>query len=513
MKIKHPMQRWLPVAGGFVLVLSVLAVSSPGVGQELFDEPQMPTFTPVEPLGSSVIARPGSAEIMSLISCIDIAMANNDSLQAERERRAELDGIKYQALSTGLPTLDLVGDWSRQRDPSMALNPVFAGDDGGGMAPPPGSPDWFNDWLGGFGSLIPAAEDIPAASYWRTNFSLNWEINPVKIAGAVGAANLGIERQDLIINAYEHRTAESVIGSYFSVIMMAEAVNAIEAQYANQKELLELTKMRYELGFATRLDTLTAAVALANIEPDLRNFRQQMVNAGSQLNATMGRDPLLPLTIANEQILEDDIINQDIALELAMSRPELTSVERYIGILGRQKQTQVADHLPYLTAFGNHGWVGTDFDNQWETGHDAWSAGVALNVPIFRGLRTKGEVSETKAKIRRTERELVGFQRVAQVQALEIMNNLTTARQNLLAANLNLDQAEEALEEALLMYQIGKASYLTVLDSETNHLNARRTLIDARFQVLTLTASLKRAVGYSPAIRLADIPGLVVTSR
>ncbi len=513
MKNEHPVQRWSPTFGGFVLVLVAVLAAGNSPAQDLLDGPQLPVFTPVAPLGHTVVARPGATDVMSLASCMSIAMANNDSLAAERERRGELDGLKYQALATGLPTLDFVGDWSRRRDPSIALDPTFASGDGGAFAPPSGSPDWFNEWLGGFGSLIPAAEDIPASSYWGTRFNLNWEINPVKIAGAVGAANLGIERQDLIINAREHRTAESVIASYFSVIMMAEAVNAVEAQYANQKELLELTKMRYELGFATRLDTLQAAVALANIEPDLRNFRQQMVNAGSRLNATMGRDPLLPLTIANEQILEDDLIDRDQALEMAMSRPELTSVERFIGILDRQKQTQLADHLPYLTAYGSYGWIGAEFADQWDKGHDSWSAALAVNVPIFRGLRTKGEVGETKAKIRRTERELIGFQRVAQVQALEIMNNLETARENLRAANLNLDQAEEALEESLLMYQLGKASYLTVLDAETNHLNARRTLIDTRYQVLTLTASLKRAVGYSPATRLADIPGLVMTSR
>ena len=55
-------------------------------------------------------------------------------------------------------------------------------------------------------------------------------------------------------------------------------------------------KMRYELGMATRLDTLQAAVALANIEPDLRDFRQRVANAGSRLNAVMGRDPAAPLT-------------------------------------------------------------------------------------------------------------------------------------------------------------------------------------------------------------------------
>ncbi len=438
----------------------------------------------------------------------DLAVQERD---AERERRRELDGQKYQALATGLPTLDLVSDWTRRRDPSFALDPTFGGGDG--FAPPVGADPWFEEWLGGFGSLIPAAADIPASTYWTTRLDLDWELNPLKILGAVGAANLGIERQDLMIRAAEHATAQNVVGAYHAVLMMAESANAVDAQYANQRELLDLTRMRFELGLATRLDTLQAAVALANIEPERRSSRQRVANTGARLNAIMGRDPGVALTVVNADYLETESIDGDCALELAVSRPDLVAVDRYVSILGRQKQTQVAGHRPYLSLHGSYGWVGTEIDSQWDEGHESWTASVALNVPIFNGLLTKGQVDETKARIRRSETELSGYRRQAQVVVLEVLNNLETARRNLIAARLNLEQAEEALEESLLMYRLGRVDYLTVLNAESNHLTARRTLIEARYNVLTLTAGLKRAVGYSPATPLAAIPGLTTSVR
>jgi len=504
-------ERPLTCTAFFLPILLLLA--APVAAQPDSIDPNLPVFTPVAPLGETIVARPGALDVLDLRRCLDQALAGNDSLLAERERRAELAGQKYQALSTGLPTLDLVGDWTRRRDPSFALDPTFGGGDGGTFAAPPGADPWFDDFLSGFGSFIPAPEDIPAATYWSTRFNLSWELNPLKIIGAVGAANLGIERQDLLVEGAEFATAENVIASYYAVISLAEAVNAVEAQYANQRELLELTKMRYELGFATRLDTLQAAVALANIEPDLRDFRQRVANAGSRLNAVMGRDPAAPLTIRNEELLEDDPIDRDAALVLSASRPELEAIERFVGILDRQRQTQTADARPYLSLYGSYGWVGTDFSSQWDNGHDAWSAAAALNIPLFNGLLTKGQTDETRAKIRRTEYELAGFRRQAQVQVLELINTLETARQNLRAARLNLERAEEALEESQLMYRLGKANYLNVLNADADHLTARRTLIEARFAVLTLTAGLKRAVGHSPMTPLTAIPGLVAENR
>ncbi len=480
-----------------------------GAGGEPLPRPQ---YTPVAPLGETVIARPGAPAPLDLTACLEAALARNDSLQAERQRRDELAGQKQQALATGLPTLDLVGDWTRRRDPSFALDPTFGGD-GGGLGAPVGADPWFDDWLAGFGSFIPSAENIPASTFWTTRVSLNWEINPLKILGAVGAANLGLERQELLIRAAEHATAERVIGAYHGVLMMAEAVNALQAQYANQEELLGLTRLRFELGFATRLDTLQAAVALANLEPRLRSARQRVADAGANLNAVMGRDPAAALTVVNEQPLELMAIDRDRALQLARQRPELAAVERLVGMLGNQRRAQTADARPYLTLHGSYGWVGTEFDTQFDDGHEQWTASVALNVPLFNGLLTRGQVSETRARIRRTEIELRGWQRQAEVQVLGILNELETARRNLGAAEMNLTRAEEALEESLLMYQLGKAAYLSVLDAEANHLTARRTLIEARYQVLTLTASLKRAVGHSPAEPLTAIAGLTTADQ
>jgi outer membrane protein TolC len=477
------------------------------------DQAPDPVYTPVEPLGPTVVARPGATDALDLAACLEAARAGNDSLLAQRERRTELSGQKLQALSTGLPSFDFVADWTRRRDPSFALDPTFGGDSGGGVGTVPGADPWFNDWLQGFGSFIPSVEDIPASSYWTSKFTVNWELNPRKIAGAVGAADLGLERQDLLVDAAEHATEAAVVEAFHRVIMMAEAENATRARYANQEELLELTRMRFELGLATSLDTLQAAVALANIEPELRRSRRQVANAGARLNAVMGRDPAAPLAIANESWLETDPIDREGALALVRERPDLVALERYVGMLERQKQVQGSERWwPFVTLYGSYGWVGTEFDTQWDDGHETWLVSAAVNLPLWNGLNTSGQLRETRAQIRRTELELQGVRRQAEVTVLALLDNLDAARQTLRAAELNLARAEEALEESLLMYRLGRTSYLSVLDAESGHVTARRTLIEARYQVLTLTAYLKQAVGEAPSRPLATIPGLVAAT-
>jgi outer membrane protein TolC len=436
-------------------------------------------------------------------------MTTHDRLQAERLRAYELQGLKKQAMSTGLPTLDLIGDWSHGRDPSFALDSTFGGGSGGGLAPPPGSPDWFQDWLGGFGSFVPEAGDIPAQTFIRGSLDLNWKINPVQIIGATGAARLAIDQQVLSVTAVEQTTAESAVGAYYSIIRAAEKIQAVEAELTNQTELLDIMKMRYELGMATRLDTLQAAVTLANIRPQLSIAKANLRNEGSRLNAIMGRRPESSLKVANEQMVERDPLNENRALELAQVRPELEATALFIDILGKSKQAQVADYRPYLTMYGSYGYVGKTFDSVFDDGHDSWRASVALNIPIFDGMLVRGKVAETEGRIRRSEAELTGRRREVQVEVLEILANLRMARQVLDAVILNQERSEEVLDESLLMLQMGKINYLDVLVSESNRAEARSNVIDARYEVLVLTSSLKRAVGYSPLVPLNSIPGLV----
>jgi len=51
-------------------------------------------------------------------------------------------------------------------------------------------------------------------------------------------------------------------------------------------------------------------------------------------------------------------------------------------------------------------------------------------------------------------------------------------------------------------------NYLDVLVSESNRAEAHSNVIGARYEVLVLTSSLKRAVGFNPLLPLSAIPNL-----
>ena len=453
--------------------------------------------------GDVIEARPGAGEVRDLAGCVEEALANNAALQAERLRRDELSGQKLQALATGLPSLDASGQWLRSRDPSFALDETFGGGGDGSIGTTP-----LDTLLAGF-DFLPDPEDIPAQTYWRAQLDLHWTLNPLKVLGAVGAAGQSIKRQDLAIESVVHQVEEGVVAGYHGIILADESLAAVEAELANQTEFLEIMRLRYELGTATELDTLQAAVAVANLVPAVHTARKELRNAGARLNAAMGLAPETPLSVRREQVLEMEPIDSDAAVARAVGRPDVGAAELFTAMLEQNRKAQKAEMRPYLTVDGSYGYVGRQIDELDDTGHDFWSAVVAVNVPLFDGLLTKGLVNQTEAQIRRNEVELGGLRRDIRADVLEWIDTLEVARINLHAAELNLARSEDLLETSKLELRLGRTDYLNVLQSEASRSQARSNLIQARYDVLTATASLKRTIGVSPMRPLAAVEGLV----
>ncbi len=136
-----------------------------------------------------------------------------------------------------------------------------------------------------------------------------------------------------------------------------------------------------------------------------------------------------------------------------------------------------------------------------------------LTVPVFDGLLTRGRVQETAAQIERTRLEREEARRQARLEVLTLVGDLDAARANLEATSMNLTASDDALKQLTRRYELGKADYLSVLDIQANRLLARSNHLEARNRVLTLTASLKRALGFSPLVPLAEIRDAILENR
>lgn len=455
--------------------------------------------------GDVIHALGETSDPLTLSICVETALAANSTLAQERERLAELEGQVIQARSEGFPRIEVEGNWLRNRDPSFALDESFAGGDGGlgtlfdplydavGLDPPD---------LGG-SSFIPAPQDIPAQSFWRAWVDTYWELHPTRWLRAVSAAKKGLQRQEIVVTDAQNRTVEQVITAFHGVVLAAGQLHAIEAEIGARQEFLEVTRRRFLLDLATPLDTLQAAVSLANLQPEKRRRQTGLRKAGQDLNVLLGRDPLTPVSVRAEFPIEDDDVSPRAATALARRRPDVRQQQLFSELLRIQRSAQKANNHPYLTLEGSYGYVGRDLDTIADDGHDFWRTSVTLTWPLWDGQVVKGQVQQTEASLRRSEHALDDQRRRAEAEVLQALDDLEVARTDLAAADLNMARAEQAFSQVGLRYELGKADQLDVLNAQSERFAARSNLLRARHQVLAVTATLKRAMGMSPLEPLA----------
>jgi outer membrane protein TolC len=456
--------------------------------------------SPADAEEHAVVGIPGQAGVstpLTVTECVEAAVESNATLAQERFRRDELTARGWQAASTGLPSVDVTGTWLRSRDPSFLLGSTFSGSDAAPIV------------IGGdtldFGSFIPTdPNELPADTYWRSSLNATWDLNPFRVFNAIRGADIAIDQQDYRIEDTENRIAEATMATFYEIALHRERAQALEAEMAARREFLDISRRRFELELATELDTLQAAVSLANLAPELRRANKDLRNAAARLNIIMGRDPVTPLTILSELEIEREDISAALAAARAEERPDVRALELQEAFLHKQKGVYKADLRPSLSFNGSYGYVARTFDDLTEREYDYWNADVTLVIPLFDGFYAKGRVKETNASLARAQEALVESRRQARLEVATALEELEAAHENHDAAGLNLKAAEDALERVTLRYDLGKANYLEVLNSQSERFAARTNLIRARYDVLVQTAALKRALGFSPIRTLAE---------
>ena len=198
------------------------------------------------------------------------------------------------------------------------------------------------------GGFIPAPEDIPAQTFWRASAQIFWELHPSRVIYAVKAANIALDQQSLNIRDLENRTVEETMQLYYQVLASQSLAQSIGAEVEARREFLDITRRRYFLEMATGLDTLQARVQMMNLIPAQRRAQLEVQNAGRALNTQMGRDPGNPLALHVDLLIENDHIDEEKAVALALERPDVQRALMQEDYLSAKSPSSRASCTPIL---------------------------------------------------------------------------------------------------------------------------------------------------------------------
>lgn len=255
-----------------------------------------------------------------------------------------------------------------------------------------------------------------------------------------------------------------------------------------QRETLELTRVRLELGRGSELDVASAAARLAATEATIPPFAAAETIAANRLAVLIGERPgALDAELAFREVAPHlTTLAVDSPAALLQRRPDIRAAERELAAATARIGVAKADLFPRLSLSGFIGFVAGDADELGEGTSRAWSVSPVLSwIGFDRGTYARVLVAEARA-----EATLAAYE-LTVLRALEETENAFVTyrshRQRLGAVVEQATASRRAAELARIQYREGALDFLRLLDAE-------RTLLQAEDEVAAAETSLNSSV-------------------
>jgi outer membrane protein len=432
----------------------------------------------------------GQETNLTLAKSVEMALENNPDLKIQKNTRKLAHYNYLQTYSGILPRLNLSAGGGRfTQGATTYLGDVPIGVDTTGNA-------IYEQRL--------IEQEGSARNYYNMGLSFNWTF----IDGFYSFFNIqkGIlddESAELDYLAKRNNIILDVKNKFYDALKYQKLVKVGELAIARSEEQLRKQRLAFQIGSATRLDTLKAHVSLNTDRAEYINNKNALRQAQYALNLTLGQDPGNRIRVSDNGLphFDDNYSLDNLYAETLSSNPSLMSAEIATEAFEQASNAALTPFMPNLTfsysynrnqeEFGNvFTFDNIDLDRYWSS-----TAGISLNWNLFNGFSDylnyeKAIIAERTQKLAEKQLELTLS------QSLEAaFDNYRSAIEVININEANLESASEDYRLATERRAVGSATQLEVRDAQVNLTLAEQSLVEARFNALKALAQIEELTG------------------
>ncbi len=431
-----------------------------------------PLYVPNQPLDVRIERTQGITQQQSL----EIATRNNRQLQQTRLQLERARAVLREQQAALFPTLSTNAQVEYQRDVGNPANET---------APLTGGVNF----------------DYTVFDFGQRRYNIEVARDQVR------QAELEVERLNQAIRL-------EISGFYYDLQNASEQVRINQAAVTASEQNLRDAQAQERAGVTTRFDTLQAQTQLANDQVNLlaaqNNQRVARRQIAQRLDVpqTVDLDAVDPIAVAGDWTmgLEDTILaayasrvelqQQLLARQIAQNQARLavTSLRPRFGLSGgynfqypliAQTQTQTVQ-----TAQG----VQTVTSSLPREFQDALNVALTLQWTFFDGGAARAQVAQARADQAIAESEFANQRSQVRFDVENAFLTLQSQREQIAAARVGLNSAQEQLRLSRLRFQAGVGTQLEVVNSTRDLTQAESSLSQAVIGYNRALAQLQRSV-------------------
>jgi outer membrane protein, multidrug efflux system len=413
----------------------------------------------------------GDAQLTALI---ERALAQNLDVEMASARIREARAFERAAGAGATPQLAADASVTRQRISENAI-PVPPGSGGNG---------------GSFG--LPGSE----FTSWRVGFDATWELdlfgrNRREREAASARTGAAIwNRRDAEVSF-----AAEVSSAYVRLRTLQARIANAEAELARQRRLERVVGARVRGGLVTGQDLQQQRSERAAAEAAIPTLQAQAKAEVHALAVLTGATPEATPELVAAPLPSVPAVPAGLPSDLLRRRPDIRAAERELAAATADIGVAVADLYPRFSLTAAPALVSTALASLLEWGSRSFTAGAAIDWPLFDGGRRRAQIEVRDA---RQEQAMIRYRQavLAALQDVEdALARLDGDRRQLAGLEEAHGTAARAEEIANTRYRGGLVTYSDVLLAQARRLTLENQMIEARGALARDTVALTKALG------------------
>jgi len=293
-------------------------------------------------------------------------------------------------------------------------------------------------------------------------------------------------------------TLFTLFNAYYDVARNQLQVESLKETLEISKDRLTRTEYGFDYGRNSRLDVSNAEVDINNDSISYLNAIQTLGNAKRNLNLVLANGITEDFEVDTTLLFETNIEKSDLVEVLSKGNVQLALARAGILITEYDEQINKARFLPTLSVSGSYNYrLGNNNPASFLTSSTTTglSYGANLSWNLFDGGSAQTAVKNTR--VSRSSQELLLKQTTKQVN-LNFENawadyqnrlfNVSAQENNLRTNQLNFERTEE-------QFRLGRVTSIDFRTAQSNLLNARINLIQAKYDAKLAELTLFQLTG------------------
>jgi NodT family efflux transporter outer membrane factor (OMF) lipoprotein len=349
-------------------------------------------------------------------------------------------------------------------------------------------------------SLINLGENVPSSLF--NIFTLSASVSyALDVFGGQRRLVEELRAEVDVAHANERATylalAANIVNTVIAEAAYRAEIEATQQLIELQKEQVGIAKVQAQAGTVPYSNVLSLQSQLASYEATIPQLEQKWVQSDDLLAALAGHTPAewKAPPVRLEDLTLPGTLPVSLPSDLVRQRPDILAAEATAHAASANIGVATAAMLPSITLSGGLGAATNSTSNLFPANGRSWSVGAEATAPLFQGgtLWYKRKVAiddydQAMALYRQTV--LAAFEQVA-----DTLRGLDHDAAILLAEDEALSIAAEALHLVQANYEAGIATYLDVLNADSQFHQAKIADLQATAVRYQDTVALFAALG------------------